>query len=801
MATRTRRLAGWLIGTLLLLVLLAVAGGWWAVRGSLPRLDGDASLPGLGAPVTVQRDHLGVVTIDAPTEADAMRALGWVHAQERFFEMDLMRRSAAGELAELFGPAALDLDRKHRMHRLRARAIANLDAFAGTHRDVLQAYVDGVNAGLGALRARPWPYLLVRQPPRPWALADSPLVGDAMYFDLQEAETDHARVLLALHDALPPALYALLTRDGSAWDAPLFGAPRGDATLPDAATLDLRRLPAPAHPRALARNDAPLREVGSNNFAVGGRLTGDGRAILADDMHLGLRAPNIWFRVRLRYPDPAAPGGRVDLNGLSLPGLPGIIVGSNGHVAWGFTNSYVSTFDWRVVHPCARPGDRACTPVRHLRESIAVAGQAPVSLDVDETDWGPILAHRRDGNALALRWAAHLPDALNLGIGDFARAADVPALLAAADRAAVPTQNLLAVDSQGHIAWRWLGPMPMRAPGCAPQAARITPNARAASPPPTAGCPPWTLATNAAQALVDPPSARLWTANARVVDGPLLSRAGNGGYALGARAKQIRDDLFARERFDERSLLGIQLDDRAVFLRRWWRLLQDEAASARTPALQALASAAAHWNDRASPQSVSYRIARAWRLAVHARLLDGLTAPAQVALGTDFEMPDLPQFEGVAWPLVTQRPAHLLSRRYANWDALFEDAAAQVRDDLAAQGPPAGRTWGERNTAHICHPLARALPAMATPFLCMPADALAGDSNMPRVTAPDFGASERLVVAPGHEADALLHMPGGQSGHPMSPYWGAGHEDWVRGTPTPLLPGPAEHSLRLTPAR
>jgi penicillin amidase len=787
------------LGVLALLVLV-LAVGWWLMRGSLARLEGDAALPGLRAPVTVQRDHLGVVTIDAASEADAMRALGYVHAQERFFEMDLMRRSAAGELAELFGPAALDLDRQHRVHRLRERAVAHLDAFAGTHRTVLQAYVDGVNAGLAALRTRPWPYLLVRQAPRAWAPEDSPLVGDAMYFDLQEAETDHARVLLELRDALPPALYALLTRDGTAWDAPLQGAPHGDAVLPDAATLDLRRLPAPARPRALALRDAPLREVGSNNFAVGRRLTADGRAILADDMHLTLRAPNIWFRVRLRYPAADAPGGKVDLNGLSLPGLPGVIVGSNGHVAWGFTNSYISTFDWRVVHPCAMADDSACTPVHRMRETIAVAGQSPASFDVEDTDWGPILEHRHDGTALALRWSAHLPGALNLGIGDFAKAGDLRALLAAADRAAVPTQNLVAVDSAGHIAWRWLGPLPVRAPGCAPQAARVSPKATPSAPS-AAACPPWLLVTDQATALVDPPSARLWTANARVVDDALLARAGNGGYAFGARAKQIRDDLFARQRFAERDLLAVQLDDRALFMQRWWRLLQDEAATARTPALHALAAASGRWEGHAAPASVSYRIARAWRLAVHARLLDGLTAPAQVALGRDFEPPDLPQFEGVVWPLVTERPDHLLPRRYQSWDALFEDAAVQVRDALAEQGPLAQRTWGERNTLHICHPLARALPVFAARLLCMPAEPVAGDSNLPRVTAPDFGASERLVVAPGHEADAFLHMPGGQSGHPLSPYWAAGHEDWVRGTPTPLLPGPAEHTLRLTPTR
>ena len=247
-------------------------------------------------------------------------------------------------------------------------------------------------------------------------------------------------------------------------------------------------------------------------------------------------------------------------------------------------------------------------------------------------------------------------------------------------------------------------------------------------------------------------------------------------------------------------MLAIQLDDRALLLERWWKLLQDVApakAGGDAP-LRALADAARAWDGHASTDSVGYRIVRNWRRAVHDRLADGLTAPAQAALGKDFTMPALPQFEAVAWPLVTQRPAHLLPRRYASWDALFADAAREVHDDLVEHGPLAERTWGEQNTARICHPLIRAVP-LAKPWLCMPSDRLPGDSAMPRVQSPDNGASQRMVVAPGHEVDGILHMPGGQSGHPLSPFWGAGHDDWVQGRPTPFLPGEAEYELTLRP--
>jgi penicillin amidase len=149
--------------------------------------------------------------------------------------------------------------------------------------------------------------------------------------------------------------------------------------------------------------------------------------------------------------------------------------------------------------------------------------------------------------------------------------------------------------------------------------------------------------------------------------------------------------------------------------------------------------------------------------------------------------------------LLSARPANLLPRRFASWDALLEDAAGQVRDELAEQGPLEKRTWGERNTAKICHPLANALPGLLKPALCMPADQLPGDGAMPRVQGPSFGASERMVVSPGHEADGIIHMPGGQSGNPLSPFWGAGHDDWVHGRPTPFLPGKTEYTLTLKP--
>jgi penicillin G amidase len=778
-----KRIALWL----LVLIVVGLGTGWWLMRGSLPTLDGELALDGLSAPVTIQRDALGIVTIDAANETDAMRALGYVHAQERFFEMDLMRRVSTGELSELFGPIAIDKDKAQRAHRIRARVEADLATMSAEKRPQLQAYTDGVNAGLGALRVRPWPYLLLRQQPKRWELGDAALTGFAMYFDLQDASNHRELALWKIKPHLPPALYALLTRDGTRWDAPLVGSTRGDATLPTADQVDLRKLPGtPAKRHDVAADDIV---PGSNNFAVSGALTADGRAIVADDMHLGLRAPGIWFRARLRYADPRAPDGKVDVTGFTLPGLPAVVVGSNTHVAWAFTNSYIDTADWKLETACgAKPTDACVKPVVH-RETIRVAGAAPIDFDVEETAWGPVL--HRDGDTLfALRWNAHLNGALGFGHTDFPIARDLDQAMALTDRSAMPTQNLLIGDSTGRIAWRLIGPLATRSAEC---------NGALPLTASTSDCPAWTIATDRSPHMIDPVYARLWSANNRTMDGAALAQVGDGGFAFGARARQIRNDLFARKQFSERDLLAVQLDDRAVFQTEWWTLLRDTAARAKSPALTELSEASKRWEGRASVDSVSYRVVRAWRLAVHARVAEGLTAPAHAALGDKFDMPAFQQLEGTVWPLVTQRPQHLLSRKYETWDALFEDAAKEIRDELKAQGPLAERTWGERNTAAICHPLAKAIPLLGKRLLCMPADQLPGDGGMPRVVGPDFGASERMVVSPGHEADGITHMPGGQSGHPLSPFWGAGHDDWVHGRPTSFLPGKVEYTLKLEP--
>ncbi|MEQ1730763.1 MAG: penicillin acylase family protein, partial [Vicinamibacterales bacterium] len=237
---RVRRLAAW---GLLVMLTLAVGTGWWArreLRGSLPRVDGRFTIAGLSAPVTVTRDELGIPSISGRSRADVARATGFVHAQDRFFQMDLSRRRAAGELSSLVGSRALPLDREIRIHRFRDQARRAVALLPPSQRQVLSAYVAGVNAGLSSLSSRPFEYLLLRQAPEPWHEEDSFLVVLSMFVTLQESNGEFETTLATMHDTLPPALFEFLVPRGTEWDAPIVGERLPAAPIPGPDVYDLR---------------------------------------------------------------------------------------------------------------------------------------------------------------------------------------------------------------------------------------------------------------------------------------------------------------------------------------------------------------------------------------------------------------------------------------------------------------------------------------------------------------------------------------------------------------------------------
>jgi len=788
------------IVALIVILVIAFAIGWRLLAGSRLQTNGTVRAQGLSAPVTIARDADGVPTITAGSRADLAWALGFVHGQERFFQMDLQRRSAAGELAALVGMAALKVDEDHRRHRFRALAMRELASLPRAQRKWIDAYTQGVNAGLVRLSVRPWEYLLLGAKPQRWTDADTILTVDAMYLDLnQNGENARELNIARLRAVLPRELTDFLLAPAPRWEAPMQGGPSEPVPVPDASVLDLRThgsgdVALDLGRRAIAATDFGDTGIGSNGFAVGGALTG-GAALLANDPHLHLRVPNIWFRARLRYPDPADPNKMVDLNGLTLPGAPAMVIGSNGHIAWGFTNSEGDWMDWVRVLRDPHDPSRYKTPdgwasIRRHDEIIHVKGAPDVHFPVEDTIWGPVMAKAPDGTPLALAWIAQDPRAVDLSLTDLETATTVDQALAIAPTLGIPPQNLVVADAQGHIGWSIAG-------SAIPVRTGFDPSQPADWSQPGIG---WTGFATPQQdpRIEDPPGSRIWTANQRIVSGDALALIGDGGYDQGARAQQIRDDLRARDHLIPRDMLDIQLDDRAVFLARWQKLLLSVLATP-DPALDPLKPFVGHWQARAAADSVGYRIVRMFRDQVRENVLAPFAARA-AAKWQDFAWPTAVG-EYAAWTLVTRKPAWLLDPKYKDWHALLVDSAHQVADELAQPpGPLAGRTWGERNTAQIDNPLSVALPGWLARFVDMPHDPLPGDNDMPRVLHPAFGASMRIDVQPGNEAHGILEMPAGQSDNPLSPWFGKGHEAWVHGKPTPLLPGPALYRLTLEPA-
>jgi penicillin amidase len=796
-----KRIAG-IVAVLLLALMLVVYG---LLRGSLPKLDGNVLANALVAPVSIERDVLGVVTITAGNRVDLAYATGYAHGQDRYFQMDLQRRVAAGELSALIGNGFIDLDKRFRRHNFRQVAREVVAQSSADQKRILAAYVAGVNAAREAMSVRPFEYLLLQTSPAPWTAEDSVLVAYAMYLDLNDSEGSHELERARLHSALPQQVFDLLYPRGTEWDAPMdgFDLSRVIAPLPGADIIDLTKTSSPGETvRGASDADYP----GSNNWAVAGRRTANGGAIVANDMHLSLRLAHIWYRTRLIVKSEDAAAAR-DLTGVTLPGLPLLIAGSNGRIAWGYTNSHgdfddLVVIDTDAAHPNQyRNGDEYLN-FGMRRERIEVRGAPAVEVEYRDTIWGPLIDADLDGKPLALSWTAHFASATSLRQFQLESASTVGEALDIANTAGIPVQNFVVADAQGHIGWTPIGQIPKRVgfDGRLPVCWGCEKNV---------GWQGW-VAPQDYPRIVDPYTGQLWSANSRTLGGPQMGQGvdliGDEGMDRGARTKQIRDDLTALNKATPQDMLKVQLDDRAVFLKRWRDVLvrmQDEAYLRGHSDRRAAIKVVQDWSGRASVDDAGYRIVRAFRSAIQEKFYRDLTAAARARYPQATFQPSA-RFEDTAWRIMTLQPENFLDPKYERWDLLvmgsFDRALAQLKKEcgIITDKDWSECTWGKRNTLTMEHPLAGALPVVGR-LLRMPSTQLPGDNDMPRVQGKSFGASERFAVSPGHEAEGYFHMPGGQSGHPLSPYFAAGHEAWVNGEPTPFLPGIAEHSLTLSP--
>ena len=447
--------------------------------------------------------------------------VGWLLVRE----MDLLRRQGAGELAELVGPLALPVDRESRQGLFRRRAAAVLQAATSDQLRQLDAYVAGVNAGLAALGARPWEYLALRVAPRPWAREDCVLVVDAMAMILEtDGSDERSRLAIAqtYGDETLNFLRPLVTERTAALDGSSAPAP----PIPDAAHFVPRPFapgeaaPVPVLTTAAAAAASDLLP-GSNSFALSGARSAGGGALVANDPHLHLAVPDTWYRASLVLPD-------LTVTGASLPGVPGIILGSNGHVAWGFTNGYIDTCDLVVIETDpADPGryrvpdGDGWAPFEIVHESLAVHGGAPEPCDIVMTRWGPLVTRPgRGGPVYAQHWSEPQPVATNFAAADRRRARTREDAVATPHRSGVHPQNVLVGDREGNVAWTMVGRVPRRVgfDGHTPQSWAD-------------GTCRWDgfLPPEQVPVIRNPAAGQLWTANNRVVGGDGLALLGDSG--------------------------------------------------------------------------------------------------------------------------------------------------------------------------------------------------------------------------------------------------------------------------------
>lgn len=723
-AAMPRRLALALAG----LVLLALVAALVAVHRQLPD-DLAPPLPGLGARATVRFDARGVPTIEAATLLDAFRVQGFLVARERLFQLELQRRAAEGRLSELVGKAALPLDRAHRLYGFRQVAEAAVPLLPADERAQLEAYAAGVNAFIASHRGR-WglELQLLGVTPAPFSGQHALEVMLLMHEDLSSGWNQELRKL-ALR-GLSPAQLRFMEPQVTDRDVLVVpDDPPGRAG--DAAQLFIAASPGtpasspgpkvPEVPEIAGGDAAP--DVGSNNWVVAGARAKGGKPLLANDPHLGLSAPGLWMPMRIELP------GRF-IQGVALVGIPGITLGQNDRIAWGFTNLGTDVAD--LFHEPAT-GERV--------EEIAIKGAAPELLRVKLGKHGP---QWREG--YSLQWAPLDPRNLRAPIAAIDTATDWTSFNAAIDGFTGPAQNIVYADIDGHIGYRASGLVPLRPAGDDGSL-------------PREGSLDWSGYVPQAEMprVLDPPAGYIATANQRVI-GSAFKHPVASEWGSPVRAHRIADLIERAGKLDRAGMEAIQLDVVATDSLDFVRHHPDAARFAG-------------WDGRASADSRLFLEAYAWENA----LRDLLRRKLLGALADDF-----------SWANDSDTLHAALAADQAGWTRaglgdraqFLRDAAARADGWLASQ--PAN--WGAFDALHIVHPFGRAGGALGLLFN-PPSAPQSGAPRTVRVARPAFGQSMRMIVDMANPLATTLVIPLGVSGHLGSAHRFDQQRDWLQGDP------------------
>ncbi len=793
-----RRRAGVVLAAGFVIVGVLTTFAWFHLQRSMQPRSGRHVLPGLAEPAVVTFDEWAVPSIAAGTELDVMRVQGFMHASDRLWQMELFQRVARGRLAELFGPVALDADRLARTLDLWSAAGRELDDMVETEQALLEAYAEGVNARIASWRG-PWPpeFLILGIEPQPWSPQASLSIGRIMSLDLSDwrvelnrmtalatLDADHRRALGAGYPAWGPTILQDTLPSGTA-------PPR----------IAFADTPVPPDPSAAAPSPDPLIYLSrfgfhaSNSWALAGSRTADGVPLLANDMHLALRAPSTWYLNSI-----AAEDSDLAVAGLSIPGTPGVIVGLNRNVAWSFTNAMVDDADFVVeginLDRSMYRDSEDWRPFETRTEEIHVRGRdAPETWVVRSTARGPVITDvvPAGGLTLSLLWTGLEPGGPFAALLRMNRASDVDAFVEAVAHFRSPHQNVVYAASSGEIGYRMAGSVPLRpaGEGASPISFERLP----------AGWPGF-WPPEAMPALRDPGRGYLVSAN-NLQARSLFGRVG-AYYPAPFRARRI-DDLVSRASdWTVEDMREAQLDSHSLWAERY---RPRAVRAARRAGLDSLALRLERWDLRTETESRGAVPFFTWLYRLR-----------ELIVADEFEdgdgwFPDLAFMEIVetgdsAWIDDARTP------EVERLETLEEEAAR------TAAGVPAS-SWGEIHRERSAHPLGTVAlldrlfgfhvgpyPSRGGPHTVRPdAPSLRSRLDSAAWRSPvvsEYGPSARFVAraAPADMAGYFL-LPTGQAGNPLDPHYRDMGAVWTESPLIELRPGrpsaTVESELRFLP--
>ena len=742
---------------------------------------------GLRETVTVRRDERGIPYIEAKNDEDLYFAQGFVTASDRLWQMDLFRRNARGELAEIFGNSVLEEDKRHRTlgfaHVVEAEAAQSPPQV----KTLVTAYANGVNAYIASLDAKSLPpeFQLLQYKPRPWTPADSLIIVKTFFESLSSTwRLDLMREALA---DLPPARRAAMLPETSSLDVLVVGKDTAKKASSDTGgRIDERasipllpdlRIDAELEARSLARVGLYSDNLAaSNNWVVSGKHTVSGKPLLANDPHLAPSAPPIWYMVHL-----SAPSMRVA--GVTAPGLPGIIIGHNDHIAWGFTNVgpdvqdvYLEKFDPQNPKRYLTPAGWRDAEIRHeeikVRKGFTDSATDIVPLDVTVTRHGPIVL-AKEGRRYALRWTALDPQLNGASANHSLNSARNWKEFTAALRSYTgPTQNMVYADDAGHIGYYAAGKVPIRksGDGSVPYDGSTDDGE-------------WTsyIPFDKLPHLYDPPAGIIVTANQRIVgqDYPYFLTH---SWAQPYRARRILDLLQQKPKLTSEDFRAIQGDvyTRAgeTFARASAKTLAGQLTSPADDQLKETLAAFEKWDARLNADSSVGPIVAQMRIAFRTRIVNA-------AIGEERARTyGWANFDTTLDWIITEQPADWLPKEFKSYAELlrasYNDARQVLTKNLGAD--ESKWTWGNMVKARFPHPLA-GVPLVGLQFAIQPfpqnGTALLLGATV-NVGAP---VSMRLIAVAGDWDKTQHGISLGESGIPTSPHWTDQLPDWRAVTP------------------